>query len=243
MDKEVLKLKNRINFIEQSLQKLIYTSNQLEWTYQNNNINLITSSIVPISKINICFNKKLKSKEFFLNDLNVMVFKHNKFNNLNCYSKEITLVSDRVLRKMNLSKPTHFIASEDYEIINTSFNVVPSDNTKPDYIYYKTINSNDYVLSKYSNKHIKKYYRSNIHNNPIISEKDYFKKYLIFEGKNFVNHDLILDNPVLGKPGTNFILDENVSIIFKDKVLMLGKKIIKSLLQEKISKLSGELFL
>tara|TARA_B100001057_G_scaffold446114_1_gene484385 strand:+ start:16784 stop:19561 length:2778 start_codon:yes stop_codon:yes gene_type:complete len=223
MDDEILKLKKRIDFIETKLKEIIYAENQLEWSYEKNNINFFTSSIVPIASVNICYKNEFNNDQ--INSLNnIDFYNFNKFNNLNCYKKDINFVSDRLKNKLNLSKPTHFIASDGYEIINTSFNKIFSSIKKPDYVFYKTSNNDIYQLAKYFSVYEKKYFKANIINKPINSNKDLHKNYIIFKDNNFINNDLVINNPVLIKPGTKFILDNKVSIIFKNKVIMLGKK-------------------
>ena len=46
----------------------------------------------------------------------------------------------------------------------------------------------------------------------------------ILSGEIIVNKSLIFANPVQIKPGTTFLLDKNVNIIFKNKVEAIGKK-------------------
>ena len=225
MDQEIIKLKKRVDFIEKNLKEIIYKENIAKWSYENTQINFFISSVVPVSSINICYKNKLKTNKFYFKNLeNLKIFKYNLYKNLNCYKKEVSLISDRIKKEISLSKPTHFVASSGYKTINTNFILNNFHSLKPEYIFYKTHNSNEYLIAPYIKKIEENYYFPNIHNKPEFKSDDLHTNLKVFEGLNIINDDLIIKEPVIVKPGTKFILKDGASIIFKKKAYILGKK-------------------
>ncbi len=232
MDIEVDNLISRVNYIEENLKKIIYKRDDLNWSYSKNKINLVYSSIVPITSINICYNNKIKSKNFsFLTNKNFSKFNYNKFEKLNCYKKNVILVSDRTKENINISKPTHFVAANGFNTIDTKFELYSETNEKPEIIFYTTYN-NINLIAKYNQKITSKSYLPNIHNVPIFKNNLNEIKTIVYQGTNYIKEDLIIDNPVIVKSGTKFILSENVSMIFKNKSLFLGEDDNKIIFKE-----------
>ena len=43
------------------------------------------------------------------------LFKYNEFQNLHCYKKNVSILSDRFKKISNISKPSHFITSKGFK--------------------------------------------------------------------------------------------------------------------------------
>ncbi len=224
MDDEIEKLKKRVDFIEEGLKKIIYEESDLEWTYEKNIINLIFSTIPPISSINLCYKNFLNLNQYTFYDDSFESYKYNKQKNLNCYQKDITLISERLPNNLNLSKPTHFRASNGFKTVSTGFKLKSNFDIKPDLILYKTYSNKDFQIANFSENHTTSYITPNILNKKIYNNHHEEENFIVYQGKNFITEDLIISEPVFVKPGTEFILDNKTSIIFKNKVIMSGNK-------------------
>ncbi len=225
MDKQILKLKKRVDFIEKKLKEIIYETNIAKWFFENNNINFLVTSAVPVTSLNICYEKPLNKNSFYFAQFKISkLFKYNEFQNLHCYKKNVSILSDRFKKISNISKPSHFIASKGFKNLITNFILTDSQEIRPKYIFYTTHKNKEYLTAPYVEEINENYYYPNIHNEPQFDDDDLRQNFKIFEGLNIVSSDLIINEPALIKPGSVFALEENVSIIFKNKVLILGRE-------------------
>ena len=93
------------------------------------------------------------------------------------------------------------------------------------FVEKKFIPSRVTTFNDFTNKPFDLQFEQNISNYPIIHNKvilNKIDKKTIYSGKIILNDDLIIKNEIEIKPGTVFILNDNVSILFKNKVTAIG---------------------
>ena len=93
------------------------------------------------------------------------------------------------------------------------------------FVEKKFIPSRVTTFNDFTNKPFDLQFEQNISNYPIIHNKvilNKIDKKTIYSGKIILDDDLIIKNEIEIKPGTVFILNDNVSILFKNKVTAIG---------------------
>jgi len=187
------------------------------WYQNNNGFNIFVSGHLPVSNIILSFkgripkwvsidingdNKIDKNEKFFSNN-NGNVLLPLKF-----YANRIAFAENTI----ELITPNVLTASTNFNFI-TDMNIIPND------IKFKNPFSNRTYILK--NKYISSV-PQNIYNYPIRNKKIINNLKTIFSDTVKIDEDTIINNVAIIKPGTKFLINENVSIIFKNKVLANG---------------------
>jgi hypothetical protein len=197
------------------------------WNSNSNILNINNSDILPISKIKIVFKEPINKKQFKIILKNNNKFFQNQIIPIEVIDKhsiflDVIIVADRVpvsnynenssranIAENLLIRPTKF------EFNFSNINKIP----EIEKIYIENIIDNKFEEIKKSQKNA---FNPSVHNYGITKLLE--NKNLILNGKIIVKKNTIFDSTVTILPGTQFLLYENVSMIFKNKVFFKGSQ-------------------
>jgi len=218
MDKEITKLLERIDFIEENIIKKLANQDQSYWSQYGDTLDFVINSYNPVSKIRLCLDN-----EIFLDSL-LLETEERNFLGLRdgegCYSFEIIMNSNRVKHQQNRSRITTFFASSGFNISPTLYNFTVTQGVKIKELYAKHLGRDTFV--EVENNSIKKRYSKAMHNQPIGEEGD--AEVITWQGDIYINELLIVNEPLKILPGTNVYLSPEASIIFKNNVQSIGEE-------------------
>ena len=196
---------------------------EIFWSDNKKHFSIILNDLLPVNNIVLTFDKDIPEWVFLdenyngTYDDNEIKFYKNK--------KKIILEISLYYNRINLND--YYNLDRNNLVVNaTKFNLISSNGKLP-----TKIEANNIFLK---NKFGVVYKKENeitatkaIDYNNVIFGKDRLNKNLntkILSGKIIVNKDLTFESPVLIKEGTTFLLEENVNLIFKNKLTAIGMK-------------------
>ena len=216
LDKNIQSLYDRKKILKNELIK----KPNVKWTKNSNNFSIILNGQLPVNKIELYFKEDVPDWVFIDENYNnsydsneIKFYKKNNKINL-----DVSLYANRV----NLGN-AYNLFNDNIKTIITKFNLISSNRNNPSSIKITNLFLKKFILEKYKINLIGS--KSNLLNKVIFnSNKINILKSKILSGQIIVDKNLIFSDPVQIKPGTTFLLDKNVNIIFKNKVEATGKK-------------------
>ena len=216
LDKNIQSLYDRKKILKNELIK----KPNVKWTKNSNNFSIILNGQLPVNKIELYFKEDVPDWVFIDENYNnsydsneIKFYKKNNKINL-----DVSLYANRV----NLGN-AYNLFNDNIKTIITKFNLISSNRNNPSSIKITNLFLKKFILAKYEDNLIGS--KSNLLNKVIFnSNKINILKSKILSGQIIVEKNLIFSDPVQIKPGTTFLLDKNVNIIFKNKVEATGKK-------------------
>ena len=230
---KILKNQNRFNIVYDQKKKfinkfLIHVKNinnflqakpKASWYKTDNGFEIYVKGKLPISNLNLFFEKN--TPEWLTLDLNEnnkvdkdeLQFKIN-------LDKKITIPLKFYANRIPYTKKTSELAFPELKTLPTRFKFITEESIKP-----SQINFENPFSKKIYNLEYKKYSSFPIFKNnlPIFNEVTSNNK-IILEGQININKNMIYRDVVQINPGTLFLIDNGASIIFKNKVIASGTK-------------------
>ena len=202
------KLKNKFSLIPES-----------SWFFSDDKINININDDIPISNIKIFYNINIPKWISIDLDGNQIIDKNEKFipNDKGIFSIPLTLYANRNVVAENKSD----LRYPKITISNTSFEFKTENLLKPYKIEAQNPFSNEKFDLPFDNTPSIPSHKFNL---PIIKPSFIMKKPTILEGSIKVSKNLIFENKVNIKPGTKFLINKGVNIIFLNTVNALGTK-------------------
>ena len=200
------------------LKNKFYQKPNATWSYSKNKINLNISEDLPVSNIKVFFKQNVP--KWISLDLNgdKFVSKYEKFSpdKNGIFNLPVTLYANRTI-----------VAKDKYELIQpqiittkTRFEFKIENSSIPYKIQAQNLFSNETLDLKIDNSIT---LPANNFNLPIINSS-ITDETLILDGIVEINRNTIFKKKLNIKPGTKFLIKENVNIIFLNKVMALGTK-------------------
>ena len=186
------------------------------WTINDKNFSIVIDSQLPINGVELLFDNKIPDWVFIDENYNKVYDKNEQkfFKKGDKIFLDVSLYSNRV----NVAENNNLF----YDNIFTSatkFNLISSNGSSPSNIKIINYFLKDPITLKYT----KKIYGAQTNQlNKVIINSKIKPESKILSGKIAVNNDMIFEGPVKIEPGTIFLLDKNINIIFKNKVEAVG---------------------
>jgi len=209
----------KLNLYNNKLLKNMQSKPQSSWSTSFNGFNINIDGDIPISNLKIFYKKNIPNWISIDLNNNMIHEKNEKFftNENGVFNIPITFYANRTVATQNKNKITEptIITS------NTKFEFIVDNSIMPS----KIEGQNPFTLEKLELSIDKSLtVPRNKFNLPIIHNSLSDDKIKYFEGVVKVMNDLLIENKVIIKPGTQFFLDKSVNIVFLNKVIALGTK-------------------
>ena len=219
IDDTIKGLKNRKKTLMSELTRIP----EIFWSDNKKHFSIILNDLLPVNNIVLTFDKDIPEWVFLDENYNGTY----DDNEIKFYKNKKKIILDISLYSNRINLNDYYNLDRNNLVVNaTKFNLISSNGKLP-----TKIEANNIFLK---NKFGVVYKKENeitatkaIDYNNVIFGKDRLNKNLntkILSGKIIVNKDLTFESPVLIKEGTTFLLEENVNLIFKNKLTAIGMK-------------------
>ena len=209
-------LSEQIRKRESALLAKLNQKPEVNWHYANRTFSLIVNSIVPVGEITLSIDG-LDEKDialYFDKDSNGSISIDDMEMPISVYDNEIVIHSNFLANRITFSDK--YEAWPKVKISPTKFNILSNKDIKILKVYAKN------TLSSEKFKTVNKNIDSNTPgrlNYPIIEKKIKSK---IWKGVKTIDQTLIVDEPVIIEPGTTILMENEASIIFRNKLDIQG---------------------
>ena len=209
-------LKNKFKDHEKLLIEKFSKKANANWSIKNEKINITVDGDLPISNIKLFFDSKKSNWVSIDINQNKIIEDSEKFFLNNNY--EVIIPVKLYANRTSLAKYTYALNEPELITSNTRFIINSSNNSIP----IKIIVENPFTKKNYEilNKE-RKSIPPNKFNMPLLNNKSLDSK-LTLKGTIKINNDTVFNDEIVIEPGTNFLMGEGKSIIFKKKITAVG---------------------
>ncbi len=221
-----IKFVNKILNLEKELNNRISTKPDVYWRNQEKSLTLTIGSLIPVSNIEIKYQHNTPNGVYLdtnynnVIDDNDMALPFNKNDN-NTISLPITLFANRINQALNFLDFSGGNRTGKMVTPYTEFKLLMDCTCEPISLTGHNLYNN--ISYKYTKSNSVVGVVPTIHNIPIVHDKYSEKNIIKYTGNNVILEDVILDDPVVIEAGTKFIMYPKTSIVFRNKVIALGK--------------------
>lgn len=219
-------VEDTIKGLKNRKKKLISELNRIPkifWTNNEKGFSIILNDTLPVSNITLTYDND--TPEWIFIDENYNGIYDDKeikfFNNNNKIILDVSIYSNRI----NLNN-YYNLSSDNLNINATKFNLISSNGKIPKKVEADNIFINNSFIINYKKNKETIASKANNYNDIIFSNNKSNKNSntKILSGTIIVDKDLVFENPVLIKPGTTFLIEEGISLIFKNKLIAIGNE-------------------
>ena len=214
LEKNIQILSERQNTLKKELEKI---PNVL-WTKNDKNFSIVLDSQLPINGVELLFDNEIPDWVFIDENYNKIYDKNERkfFKKNNKIFLDVSLYANRV----NIAKNDNLFYDNIFNSA-TKFNLISSNGVAPSNIKIINYFLKDPITLKYT----KKIYGAQTNQlNKVIINSKIKPEFKTLSGTIIVNKNMLFERPVKIEPGTIFLLDKDINIIFKDKVEAIGDR-------------------
>ena len=207
---------NILKILEENLDKSFWSNNK-------NGFEIVVNQHTPLTDINIFYNDNIPNWIAIDQNYNNQVDKNEikfflKKGENNKINLPLILYSNRIKKT---SKETNVDQEFELQNVETKFQIISSNNLKPQKIESKNFfTKKNYVLKYMENNSAVKSNKDNI----ILTKTNFFDQTIVLSGEIIIDKTKVFNNPVIIKKNTIFNIYPGQHIIFKNNVLINGDR-------------------